>query len=39
MNLDTPLRLRRGPALPNRLALAPLTNTQSTPTGRSANWN
>lgn len=33
MNLDTPLRLRRGPALPNRLALAPLTNTQSNPDG------
>lgn len=32
-NLADPLALRRGPALPNRLALAPLTNTQSHPDG------
>ena len=28
-SLHEPLALRRGPALRNRLALAPLTNTQS----------
>lgn len=32
-SLDAPLRLRRGPVLPNRLALAPMTNTQSHPDG------
>lgn len=32
--LLTPLALTRGPAWPNRLTLAPLTNTQSHPDGR-----
>lgn len=32
-SLTDPLPLRRGPALPNRLALAPMTNTQSHPDG------
>lgn len=32
-SLGDPLELRRGPALPNRLALAPMTNTQSHPDG------
>lgn len=32
-SLTDPLPMRRGPALPNRLALAPMTNTQSHPDG------
>ena len=32
-SLTDPLPLRRGPTLPNRLALAPMTNTQSHPDG------